>query len=135
METNLFFGNLGDDNGEITQASIADFCDEGPEATEAFLQAGNNAAGCLVHFECGFQNIVKFVYSGENITVTEGILQAVLTNELCYAEQNGVILPVGGCNYADPCETIVNGGGGGGDGLLGSGNSARLILFRRQILS
>ena len=117
MVKNLFFGNLGDENGEITQASIADFCSEGPEATTAFIQAGNNAAGCLVHFECGFQNIVNFVYSGENIIVTEGLEQADLTNGLCYAEQNDVILPEGGCpDYIDPCETINNGGGGG---LLG----------------
>ena len=126
MVTNLFFGNLGDENDVITQASIEDFCNEGPEATAAFLQAGDNAAGCLVHFECGFQKLVKYVYSGENNTITEGIAPAVITNELCYAEQNDVILPEGGCDYIDPCETIVN---EGGDGLLGSGSWEAYLAF------
>ena len=117
MVTNLFVSNLGDENGDITQASIANFCSEGPEATEAFLQAGDNAAGCLVYFKCGFQNIVSLVYSGENNTITEGFVQAADIGGLCGAEQNGVIVPVGGCpDYIDPCETINNGGGGG---LLG----------------
>lgn len=116
MVTNLFFGNLGDENGDIiTQASIADFCNEGPDATEEFLMAGNNTAGCLVYFKCGFQNLVNFVYSGENITLSEGKVWDI--NGLCYAEQNDIIVPEGGCNYTDPCEAISN--GSGGDGLLG----------------
>ncbi len=117
MVSNLFVSNLGDENGDITQASIAEFCNEGPEATAAFLEAGDNAAGCLVHFECGFQNIVDIVYSGENNTITEGFVRTNDIDGLCDAEQNGVILPEGGCpDYIDPCETINNGGGGG---LLG----------------
>ncbi len=108
--TNVVFRNVANENNEITQASIAEFCSEGPDATAALVQAVGNSAGCLVDPQCAVQEIFGYVNSDANLTITEGEFQAGAIDILCNAEQNGVILPRGGCNYTDPCETIINGG-------------------------
>ncbi len=110
--TNLYVGNLANDDNVINTASIANFCSKGPEATAAFLQASDNTVGCLDDSGCLFYGFSRYVkYTEANFT--EGFVQALLTSGQCFREQNDAPLR-GGC--ADPCETIINGGGG----LLGN---------------
>ena len=105
--TNLIFTNLADENNEITQASIAEYCSENPKTT-ALVQAVGNSAGCLVDPQCAVQEIFGYVNSDANLTITEGEFQVASIDMLCNAEQKDVILPRGGCNYTNPCETIVS---------------------------
>ena len=111
--------NVADDNNEINQASIEEFCNAGPNSnkTAAFLYAVENSAGSLVDAQCAVQAMFAHVYSGEAMTVTEGELQVGTINTLCYAEQSGDVME--GCDYTDPC-AVIN--GGGGTPWVGAGN-------------
>ncbi len=124
MLTNIVFGNLADDNNEITRESIAEFCRT--NTTQAFIQAVGNSAGCLVEPQCFAQGLIQSIYFDfdDNATLTEGQFQAGAVNGLCYAEQNDVILleDEEGCSIIDPCDAIND--NGGDDGLLGDPPSA-----------
>ena len=109
--TNLLLANVADDNNEINQASIEEFCNAGPNSnkTAAFLYAVENSAGSLVDAQCTVQAMFAHVYSGEAMTVTEGELQVGTINTLCYAEQSGDVME--DCDYRDPC-AVINGDDG-----------------------
>jgi hypothetical protein len=86
---------------------------------QAFLQAVDNTAGCLVDAQCVIQRYINKVYFDVNATITEGAFETTAINGLCKAEQKGVILPVAGCyDVLDACDAI-NGDDGDG-GLLGA---------------
>ena len=113
--TNLVYSSLSVD-GVINEESVVAYCKADPDEKEAFLQALENTAGCLVDAQCFIQRFTEKVYFDINATITEGAFEATAINDLCKAEQKGVILPVGECNALDACDAI-NGG------LLGSNPS------------
>ena len=114
MLTNLVYSSWSVD-GVISEESVEDYCKADTEEKEAFLQAVDNTAGCLVDAQCFIQRYINKVYFDVNATITEGAFGATAINGLCKAEQKGVILPVGGCDdVLDACDAI------NGDGLLGA---------------
>ena len=111
MVTNLVFANVANENNEINQASIEEFCNA--NRTEAFVQAVGNSAGSLVDPQCAVQAMFAHVYSDEAVTITKGELQTGTINTMCSAEQNSEqnseVISAELCNYTDPC-AVINGG-------------------------
>ncbi len=130
MLTSLVYSSWSVD-GVINEESVEDYCKADPVEKEAFLQAVENTAGCLVDAQCFVKRFTEKVYIRANATITEGAFEATAINGLCKAEQKGVILPVGECNAVDVCDAI-NGGGGIPDGLLGDVASL-LAVYRVKI--
>ncbi len=117
MLTNLVYSSWSVDR-VISEESVVAYCNAETEEKDAFLQAVDNTAGCLVNAQsqCFIQRFTEKAYSGVNVTITEGAFETTAINDLCKAEQKGVILPEGECHALDACKAI---NGGGDDGLLG----------------
>ena len=80
--TSLFFSNWSVD-GEINPASTQAWCDADTATKAAFLQALDNAAGCLVN-SC----FVDFIFSTivEDGNIPDGEFQARILSLMCFIE-------------------------------------------------
>ena len=82
MWTDLFVSNWAVD-GEITQASTQAWCDADTATKAAFLQALDNAAGCLVN-SCHVDFILSTIVEDGNIP--DGEFQARILSLMCFIE-------------------------------------------------
>ena len=73
MKKSSRFNIIADENNEINQASIEEFCNA--NRTAAFIKAVGNSAGNLVDSNCAVQAMFTHVFSDEAVTVTEGEFQ------------------------------------------------------------